>query len=199
MAKGPPKYPHPKIFGFVSYTDWLKKAHREFARFNASTDQIERIDHIFNFASSIANTMEWAFDRNVNGNPGWPGIDELGKFRAWLQRHCTAVGKIETVNMAAKHTMFHHHVPQIDAGSASTSGVTSIQLAPPATFTLEGAIIHDVQAVVVGDVIEAEVRYSVENLYKDGAKTRFFRAAKEALSIWDQFDPAKGETQTFVF
>jgi len=198
MPKGPPKYPHPKIFGVASYTDWLKKAHREFARFNASTDQLERIDHIFNFASSIANTMEWAFDRDINGQPGWPNIDKLGKFRAWLQGHCTAVGKIETVNMAAKHPMLDRHVPQIDAGSASTTGTFSMQLGQPVSFTFEGAIIRDVQSIVVGDLIETEVQYSVENLYKDGTKTRFYRAAKDALSIWSQFDPAKGETQTFV-
>ena len=53
MAKGPPKYPHPKIFGVTSYTDWLKKAHREFGRFNTSTDQLERIDHIFNSNNSM--------------------------------------------------------------------------------------------------------------------------------------------------
>jgi hypothetical protein len=198
MVREPPKYLHPKIFGVASYTDWLKKAHREFARFNASSDQLERVDHIFNFASSIANTMEWAFDRNVNGQPGWPSIDELGKFRAWLQTHCTAVGKIETVNMAAKHTMFHRHVPQIDAGSASLTGSFSMKLGEPMSFAFEGATIQDVQTLIVGDVIEAEVRYSVENLYKDGTKTRFYRAAKDALSFWDQFDPSKGETQTFL-
>jgi len=197
MAKGPPKYPHPKIFGFSSYSDWLKKAHREFARFNASTDQVERIDHIFNFASSIANTMEWAFDKCVKGKPGWSGIKELDQFRAWLQKHCDAVGKIETVNMAAKHTMFHAHVPQIDAGSASVTGVATMALSTVATFALEGPVVHDIQTTIVGDVIEAEVRYSVENLHKDGTKTRFYRSAKDALAIWDQFEPLKGETQTF--
>jgi hypothetical protein len=198
MAKGPAKYPHPKIFGVASYADWLKKAHREFVRFNASTEQLERIDHIFNFASSIANTMEWAFDRDVSGQPGWSNIVDLGKFRAWLQSHCTAVGKIETVNMAAKHTILHRHVPQIDAGSASVTGSFSMNLGEPVSFTFEGATIQDIQTLVVGDVIEAEVRYSVENLYKDGTKTRFYRAAKDALLFWDQFDPIKGETQTFV-
>jgi hypothetical protein len=198
VAKGPPKYPHPKIFGVASYADWLKKAHREFARFNVSIDQLERIDHIFNFASSIANTMEWAFNHDVNGQPGWPSIVNLGKFRAWLQGHCTSVGKIETVNMAAKHPTLDRHIPQIDAGSASVTGSVSWKLGEPVSFAFEGTTIQDVQTLVVGDLIEAEVRYSVENLYKDGTKTRFYRAAKDALSFWDQFDPAKGETQTFV-
>jgi len=100
--------------------------------------------------------------------------------------------------MAAKHTMFHRHVPQIDAGSASLTGSFSMKLGEPMSFAFEGATIQDVQTLIVGDVIEAEVRYSVENLYKDGTKTRFYRAAKDALSFWDQFDPSKGETQTFL-
>ena len=73
-----------------------------------------------------------------------------------------------------------------------------MKLGQPVSFALEGANILDVQTIVVGDVIEAEVHYSVENRYKDGTKIRFYRAAKDALSIWDQFNPAKGETQTFV-
>lgn len=197
--KGP--FPYPKIFGFVAYTDWVNKAHREFDRFNASADPVDRIDHIFNFCASIANAMEYAFYHNVKGKPGWSGFADLNNFRQWLIGRCVDVGKVETVNMAAKHTEFTRHWPQVDGGSASTSG--SFLYADPVkgashNFSTDGVLLGDARKVVVGDMIQHEVPYSVENLYKDGVKTRFFHAAKRSLTLWDQFDPSKGEGQTFI-
>ena len=201
MSK-PPKYQHPKIFGFESYKDWIGKAQRDLHRFNTAVDQIDRIDHIFNFCSSISQVIEWAFEQVVRDQPGWPTTTDLGTFRKWLQSHCQSVGKLETIYMAAKHPRLDAYRPGIDAGSASISGAVSApKLSELAGFSkaMEGVTIDDVRHLIVGGfIVDTQISYSVENLYSATGKTKFYQAAKEALTIWSQFDPAKGETQMFT-
>lgn len=193
---------HPQLFGFVSYSDWLNKAAREFRRFNAATDPKDRIDHVFNFCTSIGQAIEWAFKQNVKDQPKWTTVNDLGAFRNWLKKHCRPIGQIETVYMAAKHPRLTSYTPTGDGGSASASGVTLNALpfnAPAFVSATEGALIDDVRHLVAGGIIVAtEVSYTVENLYAPDGKVRFHMAAEQVLKVWRQFDPAKGETQTFV-
>jgi hypothetical protein len=61
----------------------------------------------------------------------------------------------------------------------------------------EGSAIEDIRLLVVGGVVvDTTISWSVSKLFSKNGSVWFHDAARDALKIWNQFDPRKGESQT---